>query len=105
MKEIFCNARRQYRRPEYNPQSDDVYRQAHRPTPQRHMPRPPSRATDDTTRPLRVGVIGANLSTDSQLGQRHPDAHLAESHHDKGLYRIGMFDRSRLLRNGRLKLV
>ena len=60
MTEIFCNARRQHRRPEYNRQSDDVYRQADRPTPQRHMPRPPSRAWDDTTRPLRVGVIGAN---------------------------------------------
>ena len=60
MKEILCNARRRHRRPEHNRQSDDDYRQADRRTPQRHMPRPPSRAWDDTTRPLRVGVIGAN---------------------------------------------
>ena len=40
MNEILCNARRQHRRPEYNPQSNDVYRQADRPTPHRHMSRP-----------------------------------------------------------------
>ena len=40
VKGIFCNARRQHRRPEYNPQSNDVYRQADRPTPHRHMSRP-----------------------------------------------------------------
>ena len=55
-----CNARRQHRRPEYNPQSNDVYRQADRPTPHRHLPRPPSLAWDGTTRPLRVGVVGAD---------------------------------------------
>ena len=60
VKRIFCNARRQHRRPEYNPQSNDVYRQADRPTPHRHMSRPPSRAWDGMTRPLRVGVVGAD---------------------------------------------
>jgi hypothetical protein len=57
---ILGNARRQHRRPQNNRQSDDVYRQADRPTPQPHMSRPSSRAWDGTTRPLRVGVIGAN---------------------------------------------
>jgi hypothetical protein len=57
---IVCNACCQHRRPEYNRQLDDGFRQADRFTPQRDMPRPPSRAWDGMTRPLRVGVIGAN---------------------------------------------
>jgi Transposase len=58
--EAIKDALRQDRRAPYNRQSDDGYRHADRRTPQRHLPRPPSRAGDGMTGPLRVGAIGAN---------------------------------------------
>src|ERR1700746_3314372 len=57
---ILGNALRQDRRAPYNRQSEDGYRHADRRTPQHHLPRPPSRAGDGMTGPLRVGAIGAN---------------------------------------------
>ena len=60
-----CNARRQHRRLEYNRQLDDGFRQADRPTPQRARAPPTISAWDGVTRPLRVGVIGANPNRSS----------------------------------------